>query len=300
MGDSKPSQSQLSEEFMAKFNKTKEELAHQINELAAGPKLNDGLTAISTDIQKLSKTLHDAAMFLPSYSIKIRQNEIRELEKQLKEKENEIIPKKRFGFKSKAPPIPSTNNEVINTPAADQSEKAVSHASMLSKGDNFFTIENIKQTTVRYTEDQLNGNDVLVKDSTDAVIILEGGPSTLRLANLRNCKLLCGPVRTSVFVDNVQESVLFLCCQQLRTHSSENVDFYLRVSSRAIIEDCKKIRFGPYSWNSEKSEALHTRAEIASTLERYDAVDDFNWLSSTPSPNWCLIPSDEISEFTFG
>ncbi|CAL8111264.1 unnamed protein product [Orchesella dallaii] len=292
----KPTQSQLSEAFMVEFNKKKEELGQQIKELKAGASLNEHLTKISTEIQKLSKSLHDAAMFLPSYSIKIRQNEIRDLEKELRGREDELIPKKRFGFKSKAQA--PTSNDVVNV-ATKESVKPVINASALGKSDNFFTIENVKQGTVRYTEDQLNGNDVMVKDSVDAVIILEGGPSTLRLANLKNCKLLCGPVRTSVFVDNVQESVLFLCCQQLRTHSSENVDIYLRVSSRAIIEDCKNIRFGPYNWNHEKSNDLHIKAGIAATLERYDAVDDFNWLSSTHSPNWCLIPSEEITEFNF-
>jgi len=101
--------------------------------------------------------------------------------------------------------------------------------------DNYFTIEGIKRQTVTYNESELNGNDVLVKDSTDSVIVLEGSPSTLRLLNLKNCKLLCGPVHTSVFVDSVLDSVLVLCCQQLRTHSSEKVDVYLRVASRAII-----------------------------------------------------------------
>lgn len=169
--------------------------------------------------------------------------------------------------------------------------------------DNFFTIESINGETIHYEEGKLNGNDVLVKDCENAVIRLFGGPSTLRLANLKNCKLLCeylrsiyvyvtfqtkclglpnskifmtvcipifpgGPVRTSVFVDQVEKSVLFLCCHQLRTHSSENVDIYLRVRSRAIIEDCKKIRFGPYNWEHEKSEDLHKKAEISVRLER--------------------------------
>lgn len=81
--------------------------------------------------------------------------------------------------------------------------------------------------------------------------------------------IIGGPVRTSVFVDKVTHSSLYLCCQQLRTHSSEHVDVYLRVASRAIIEDCSNIRFGPYQWDNEKSEKLHSDAGIDQNLLRY-------------------------------
>jgi len=290
--NSNPSQSQLSEEFMTKFNRKKGELKLQINQLKPDLKagINQELTSISGEIQKLSKLLHDAIMYLPSYSVKIRQEEIRELEKLLKEKEDELVPKKKFGFKSKMVAPPANAPKVHPNPVIDENISANNNPTSF---DNYFTIEGIKHQTVRYNESELNGNDVLVKDSTDSVIVLEGSPSTLRLLNLKNCKLLCGPVHTSVFVDSVHDSVLFLCCQQLRTHSSEKVDVYLRVASRAIIEDCKEIRFGPYAWEHEKSEELHLKANISHTLQRFDAVDDFNWLSSTQSPNWSIIPSDE-------
>jgi hypothetical protein len=275
---------------MIKFNKKKEELGNKINELT--PDLKDGvnekLTSISGEIQKLSKELHDGVMYLPSYSVKIRQNEIRDLEKLLKEKEDSLVPKKKFGFKSKVAQPTTNAPEIQKDPVVTKNVN-----NNPTSSDNYFTIEGIKTQSVTYAETELNGNDVLIKDSTDSTIVLVGSPSTLRLVNLKNCKLLCGPVHTSVFVDSVRDSVLFLCCQQLRTHSSEKVDIYLRVASRAIIEDCKDIRFGPYSWEHEKSEELHAKTNISHDLQRFDAVDDFNWLSSTHSPNWSLIPEEE-------
>jgi hypothetical protein len=78
-----------------------------------------------------------------------------------------------------------------------------------------------------------------------------------------------GPVHTSVFVDSAMDSVLFVCCQQLRTHSSKNTDIYLRVRSRAIIEECTGIRFAPYTWDHPLSKHLHDAAQIDDTLERY-------------------------------
>jgi len=294
--DTKRTNSQLSEEFITNFNLRREEIAEKINHLALDnvSNLQEKLANVSAEIQNLNKTLHDAVMFLPSYSIKIRQNEIRELEKALIDKESNLIPKKKFGFRSKA--VAPVNNPDVSSEIKDNTIKSESSISS-SNSDNFFTIENVNNQTLQCSESQLNGNDVLVKNCENSTIVLEGGPSTLRLANLKGCKLLCGPVRTSTFVDSVRESTLFLCCQQLRTHSSVQVDIYLRVGSRAIIEDCSQIRFGPYEWIHEKATALHAKAEIDENLERYDAVDDFNWLAASASPNWTVIPPEDRVPF---
>ena len=62
-------------------------------------------------------------------------------------------------------------------------------------------------------------------------------------------RVLCGPVSSSVFVEDCKDCVFVVACQQLRVHSTTNSQFYLHVTSRAIIEDCQKVSFAPYSWN---------------------------------------------------
>lgn len=74
---------------------------------------------------------------------------------------------------------------------------------------------------------------------------------------------------TSIFVENCTNSKLYLSCQQLRTHSSKNLDIYLRVRSRAIIEDCTNIRFAPYIWNDKACKEFHEKAGLDNALERY-------------------------------
>jgi len=287
--------STLAEDYTSQFALTKVDIQKQIDELGdtSNAEVISKLNLISEDIHKLSKTLQDSTLFLPSYSVKVRQNEIRVLETELKMKEDLLVPKKKFGFKSKIvkPDLPAD--------IAESEISAVSEKPAPEKDDsNFLTIENVEGSRIIYTEEQLSKSDVMVRNLDGAVIHLNGSPSTLRLANLKNCKLICGPVHTSVFVDECSNCVFFLCCQQLRTHSSEDLDIYLRVRSRAIIEDCKKIKFAPYNWNHARSEELHRLAEIDVHLERFDCVDDFNWLAfSTPSPNWTIIPEEERIAF---
>ncbi len=73
MADSSVSQSQLSEEFMKDFNARKDNLSTQISKLSleSGIDVNKELSKISSEIQNISKSLHDAVMFLPSYSVKV-------------------------------------------------------------------------------------------------------------------------------------------------------------------------------------------------------------------------------------
>jgi predicted PurR-regulated permease PerM len=71
-----PTQAQLAEQFMARFSKSRVELTSRIEELAKSTSedvgmLNEKLTSVADEIKSISKTLHDAALFLPSYSIKV-------------------------------------------------------------------------------------------------------------------------------------------------------------------------------------------------------------------------------------
>lgn len=67
-----PTQAKLAEEFMTSFSKKKNELLAGIESLSNDAKdVNERLNGISNEIQKLSKILHDAVLFLPSYSVKV-------------------------------------------------------------------------------------------------------------------------------------------------------------------------------------------------------------------------------------
>ncbi len=62
------------------------------------------------------------------------------------------------------------------------------------------------------------------------------------------CSILCGPVSSSVFLEDCVACVFVLASQQLRVHSSSSSSFYIHVTSRAVIEDSQKLTFAPYSW----------------------------------------------------
>lgn len=65
------SQAKLVEAFMTSFNNKKEVLCTSIEALTLADNMNTKLTDIQNQIQNLNKLLHDASLFLPSYSVKV-------------------------------------------------------------------------------------------------------------------------------------------------------------------------------------------------------------------------------------
>ena len=67
------------------------------------------------------------------------------------------------------------------------------------------------------------------------VVRILGSPGTLHITNMDNVTVLCGPVRTSIFVENCNNCDFVVACQQLRIHTTRQSNFYLHVTSKVII-----------------------------------------------------------------
>ncbi|KAI3657847.1 hypothetical protein MP638_001685 [Amoeboaphelidium occidentale] len=139
-------------------------------------------------------------------------------------------------------------------------------------------------------EELLRGgsSDLLIQDCSESYIDLKGTDyifSTIHILNCDKIVLISNPVMGPVFINNCTNSVLVLGCHQFRMHSSEHVACFVHVSSNPIIEDCKDITFNSYA---------RVFPEYLSDLKKYgldsdnkyDQVQDFNWLKHSASPNW--------------
>ena len=73
---------------------------------------------------------------------------------------------------------------------------------------------------------------------------------------------------------------------QFRIHSTKATDVYLRVRSNPIIEACSGLRFAPYEYHYSGSAEQLGAIGLAEDSGLWAKVNDFDWLRSTPSPNW--------------
>jgi hypothetical protein len=121
------------------------------------------------------------------------------------------------------------------------------------------------------------------------------GPASagMTLKNIKESLIICGQVNGAIHLTNVTDSVIVVACRQFRMHESRGCDVYLQASGRPIIEHCTNIRFAPLP---EK----FVRDASRTVEDQWQAVDDFNWLKSEPSPNWKVVDeSDRITSRTW-
>ncbi|GFY80250.1 C-CAP/cofactor C-like domain-containing protein [Actinidia rufa] len=170
----------------------------------------------------------------------------------------EIVPKKKFGFKNKKAStgvVPEIEPEI----QAFEPEKL---SYPISESPGFREKE----------------NEVLVKE----------------FEPLRNCKVYVGSVFGSVLIEDVEGCVFVLASHQIRVHHARWNDFYLRARSRPIIEDGNAVRFAPYCLSYDGIEGDLREANLDEETGKWANVDDFRWLRAVQSPNWSVLPENEL------
>lgn len=246
---------------------------------------------------KLQKFLSDSVAFLTSYELSRAQAGLRELQASLADTREECLPKKKFGFRArskaadKAPaPAPGEPSPAEACKVDGAPDPGVGGA----PGPELCGFSNMEGVRLTKTAEEIQKRDVLLSHLTDCSVRLLGSPSTLHLKHIRGCEVLCGPVSSSVFVDQCRDSTLAFPCQQLRTHNTTDTRVYLHVTSRAIVEDCSGVAFAPFSWSYPTLEEDFAVSGLDRDRNNWTQVDDFNWLAAgAPSPNWAIIPEAE-------
>lgn len=129
----------------------------------------------------------------------------------------------------------------------------------------------------------------------------------------KNCTVLMLPVAGSVFLEHLEDCIVYTSSHQLRMKNCKRVQIYTCCRSTPIIEACREVQFGPYSaWTgllqsevppSLAGSSLSTVEDWVSQVgdiqnfeiharDSYKKIDDFDWLRQQQSPHWCVL-SDE-------
>ncbi|XP_063077669.1 tubulin-specific chaperone C [Engraulis encrasicolus] len=242
--------------------------------------------------QQLQKFLNDSMVFLTPFNLRQAQAALQALQTSLSEQRDAVLPKKKFAFKSrnvKSKTTVSPSSSVTEIPKADKDRDTVVDTAPIQCAFSSAESQVLIKTAV-----EIQQRDVLLSHLTNCKVRLLGSPSTLHIKHVRDCEILCGPVSSSVFVDQCSGSTLAFPCQQLRTHNTKDTRIYLHVTSRAIIEDCQGVSFAPFTWTYSNLDADFAVSGLDRNRNNWDQVDDFNWLAAgTPSPNWTVIPEND-------
>lgn len=262
-----------------------EDLLTQSNNLDKAV-LPEHFDTISKEILLLQKYVANSNIFLRSYDIKKCHESLQELTNKLKELEEKLLPKKKFGFKNKQNPRPLEKK---------QERDEVDFKSKTPILTQLCGFSNKTGETLTMKGDDIFKRDISAENLDNCTIRFIGSPSTLHLSHLKNCYVFTGPVSTSIFAENCTNCTLVIACQQLRLHASKNIKIYLHVTSRAIMEDCHEIFLAPYNFHYDNIESDFTKSGLDININNWKSVDDFNWLYvERQSPNWSLLAESEI------
>uniref|UniRef100_A0A3P8SFP6 Tubulin-specific chaperone C n=1 Tax=Amphiprion percula TaxID=161767 RepID=A0A3P8SFP6_AMPPE len=238
---------------------------------------------------QLQKFLNDSLMFLTQYELRQAQAALQKLQTSLTETREGALPKKKFTFRARTKAAGKVSAAGTPPPAAaSPADPGVMAVDGASEQRGF---SNVRDELLIKTAEEIQKQDVLLTHLSNCRVRLIGSPSTLHLKNIDSCEILCGPVSSSVFIDQCRNSTLAFPCQQLRTHNTSDTQVYLHVTSRAIIEDCWGLSFAPFSWSYPTLEEDFAVSGLDRQRNNWREVDDFNWLAAgTPSPNWTVLP----------
>ncbi|KAJ0975007.1 hypothetical protein J5N97_016972 [Dioscorea zingiberensis] len=245
--------------FLSRFSDSKHSIDAELARLraldpTAKPDAKPQLEALSDMIADLERLVAENSYFLPSYEIRSSLKSISDLKESLDALSAELVPRKKFAFKNK--PL----------------KKALL---VLSK----------EKEEIRGVEEE--------KSDLGSFWESPGFRNQKVLFWIKNCRIFVGPVLGSVLIEDVEGCLFMLASHQIRIHQAKMTDFYLRLRSRPIIEDCSVARFAPYKLVYEGIEEELQESGLAEETENWANVDDFRWLRAMQSPNWCVLPEEE-------
>jgi len=253
------------------------------------------LDRLNVQMQGLDRMFKEKSTQMAKYDVERFQKTVSDVRSDYLRLQDTLQPKKKFGFKSKSKTSTKTVQQKPQPPTTASVEKPVLSSESDKPVDTSYHVTNpdgLREVTVPSAD--VEGRDVGVDRLRDCVVRITGVPSTVHVTNMEGVTFLCGPVQTSVFIENCKSCVFVLACQQLRTHATTDSQFYLKVTSKGIVEDCRTLQFAPYNLTYPGIESDMEKSGLDPNTNNWDKIDDFNWLySGKQSPNWSILPEDK-------
>ncbi|KAK4036589.1 tubulin-specific chaperone C isoform X1 [Daphnia magna] len=270
--------------FLSELNLSEQ----RVNDALMGENVNTSVA--SEALQNLTRFVSENAPSLPAYELRRAHSEITKFKTRILDVEEKTRRQGKFKFTRTSKEKPT-----VGKPPPGCTEEKVKNV-RVAEG-LLPTLSGMKGETIIMDSQESSNKDIWLDNLEKSTIIIKGIPSALHVTHLNHCKIVGGPVQTSVFLEDCFRSTFVIGCQQMRIHKTKECDFYLHIGSRIIIEDCHACRFAPYDriLNREYlgKEEEFNQAKLELAVNHWNSIDDFNWLSTEQSPNWSILPENE-------
>ncbi|KAL5556315.1 hypothetical protein UlMin_038551 [Ulmus minor] len=278
--------------FLSRFVDSKRSIEARIaqcrlSHTSDATQLKPQLGSISASISDLEKLVAENSYFLPSYEVRSSLKAISDLKQSLEDLSSELVPKKKFSFKNKV----AKKDPVTDSKMEKEKPKEAEKMGFTVPDSPGFRNKTGEVLVSKFESSEVG--EFTISDLDSCEVRLMGCVRALFIHRLRNCRIYGGPVMGSILIDGVEGCVFVMASHQIRIHYAKMSDFYLRVRSRPIIEDCNGVRFAPYCLSYEGVDGDLKNANLLEETGNWSNVDDFRWLRAVQSPNWSILPESE-------
>ncbi|OQR95651.1 tubulin-specific chaperone C [Thraustotheca clavata] len=240
------------------------------------------------DTNQMREMAATASLYLPPYDIRQSQNILTRLRNEIDALRNALAPRKKFTFKARAKKATAaeTSTQVVKNLAEPEFVPQALENELIyaDKTDEVIVIT------------AQDAPDLTLTRLTNCVVCIPVPTSAVRATHLSQCHVFTGPIQGSLWLEDCTKSTFTVACRQLRVHHSHQTNFFLRIKSHPIIEDCTKLGFAPYSMNYEGLDVQLKSADMETTTTLWSQVHDFKWHRAQQSPNWRLLSEEEIKK----
>ena len=256
-------------------------------------------------VLEMEKKAASASYFLSAYDVRATSDLAKDLKAKIDGVQREVLPRKAFTFRRRR--VMRERNAADGAQAArTKAKSSVQEGGAGAAGENAsaqvaveargMKVEAREGGVVVIAQEDATSDDIEITGCKDCVIYVLAKMAVLRLVDLTSCRVFCGPVGGSLYLEGCRNSVVMAAAHQARIHHAHRVDFYLRTRSYPIIEKCSEVRFAPYAFSFEGRDAALEREKLSEENDLWSDVKDFGWLKSTQSPNWTVLPQDQRVE----
>eukprot|EP00128_Syssomonas_multiformis_P017073 Colp12_sorted_trinity150504_noHs@34636 len=156
-----------------------------------------------------------------------------------------------------------------------------------------YMFSKLKGQTVGKLPGKINGLNFVIEDCEDCFIYLFDYIDSVQIDACKNCTIVIGPVKGSVFLRELTNCKCIIACQQFRTRDCKNMDTYLYCMTRPIIESSSKLRFGCLQLSYPEFEAHFKAAGLEIFNNDWSDIYDF---SPSDGANFSFMPEDTNME----
>ena len=250
----------------------------------------DGLEAITTKIKLYREEFYNVMEFLPGYDkLQYSKNYDEELEK-VNNLKNKLFPKKKFAF-SKA------NKKLIENKQEkkDEKEDKEQKNEIKESSETDLIIRDVKDLNKRYKKEEIIGkNNIIIENIYNCTIYLLYDFKACYINNCQNSNIFIGCVCGATHITNCHYSKIYINTHQLRIHKTTKSDFYELINSNPIIEHSTENVFHPLKINYEGYENNLKISGIDVNNNKWNQVQDFQWLKKEKSPNFEIDDTNEL------